>query len=105
MSYKVIVADNFHYQDETEEYTAGIYATAEEALSEAKRIVDVSLRECVEPGLTADGLYELYTMFGEDPYIVAVDSSPELSFSAWDYARESAGEIVAAMAGKSASEG
>jgi len=105
VSYKVIVADNFHYQDETEEYTAGVYATAEEALSEAKRIVDVSLRECVKPGLTADGLYDLYTMFGNDPYIVASDESAELSFSAWDYARTRAGEILAAMARKSVAEG
>lgn len=105
MSYKVIVADNFHYQDETEEYIAGIYATAEEALSEAKRIVDVSLRACVKPGRTADELYDLYTTFGEDPYIVAMDDSPELSFSAWDYARTRAGEILAATAGKCAAEG
>ena len=104
MSYKVIVADNFHYQDENEIYTAGVFATAEEALCEAKRIVDVSLRECVKPGLTANGLYELYTMFGEDPHVVAVDGSPQLSFSAWEYARERAGEIVAAMAGKGAAE-
>jgi hypothetical protein len=40
------------------------------------------------PGLTADEVYEKYVMFGDDPFIVAVNAcDPPVAFSAWDYAK------------------
>lgn len=102
MPYTIIVADNFHYQDPDEEYTAGTFETAEQALSEARKIVDRSLAKSFKAGMTAAELFELYTMFGEAPFIVALDKAPDLSFSAWDYARSRASEIIASGLGTDA---
>jgi hypothetical protein len=100
LSYRVVVADNFHYQDPDEIYVFGEFNSAEEALSKAQQIVEASLADTYEPGMTADALYCSYTMFGEDPYVVALDGAPIVSFSAWDFARSRASEIVLAMSVK-----
>ncbi len=71
--YKVLVDDNFHFMDEEERYEHGIFSTAEEAISACRRIVDEELEHLKKPGTTAQKLYELYTAFGEDPFIVAVN--------------------------------
>jgi len=105
MSYKVIVADNFHYQDREEEYLAGTFEVSYKALVEARRIVDISLTNAFRPGMTAEALYEAYTMFGEDPYIVPINGAPDVSFSAWDYARWKAPEIIIACVGIGGSRG
>ena len=86
MKYKVFVDDNFHYMDEDERYELGEFDTAEEALAAAKRIVDEFLDPAYEPWMTAEELYQGYTGFGEDPFIVSDD--PTCRFSAWDYAKE-----------------
>lgn len=87
MSYKVIVADNFHYGDESESYELGTFATLELAIDASKRIVDEYLASAHKPGMSASDLYRSYTGFGEDPYIIAADTGGVL-FSAWKYARE-----------------
>jgi hypothetical protein len=39
--------------------------------------------------MAADQLYDMYTSFGEDPFIVCLNSTDEpVSFSAWDYAKQ-----------------
>ena len=87
--YKVMVDDNFHYMDEDERYQHGVFLTAEEAISACKHIVDEYLENQVQPGMTASELYESYTMFGEDPFIVGINPTEEnVSFSAWNYAKE-----------------
>jgi hypothetical protein len=87
--YKVLVDDNFHYMDEEERYEHGVFATEEEAVAACKRIVDVDLESWAKPGTTEQELYEMYMMFGEDPYIVPLDGArTSAGFSAWDYARQ-----------------
>jgi len=86
--YKVIVADNFNYMDESESYTAGSYATLEEAIVKCKEIVDSYLDSSYQSGMTSDQLYDSYKSFGEDPYIEA-----ESVFSAWSYAKQRCDEI------------
>ena len=103
MPYKIIVADNFHYQDQDEEHVAGIFEDGDSALAEAHRIVDASLTNALRPGMTAEALYEAYTMFGEDPYVVPINGAPDVSFSAWDYARWKAPEIIIACVGTGSS--
>jgi hypothetical protein len=94
--YKVLVDDNFHYQDEDERYELGIFATPEEAVAACKRLVDEDLENAFQPGDTGATLYERYTMFGEDPFIVALDEgAAAIRFSAWDYAKERS-ELLAA---------
>jgi hypothetical protein len=87
--YKVMVDDNFHYQNEDERYELGTFLTAEEAIAACKRVVDEDLNNSYKPGDTGPELYERYTMFGEDPFIVPLDEADNtVKFSAWDYAKE-----------------
>jgi hypothetical protein len=88
MPYRVLVADNFHYMDESERYELGQFATLADALAASCRIVDEYLLSAFKPGTTAQQLYSSYTSFGEDPFIIP-DASEEtaVQFSAWDYAK------------------
>ena len=90
----VTVADNYHYMDRDEWWTLGALATADEAIAAAKALVDASLNEYYELGVTADELFAQYTMFGDDPFVVAQDGE-RVGFSAWDYARMRCAEMVA----------
>jgi hypothetical protein len=43
----------------------------------------------MQPGMTASELYDAYTGFGDDPFIVCVNADDEpVRFSAWEYAEE-----------------
>ena len=87
--YKVLIDDNFHYMDEDHRYEHGVFGTAGEAVAACKRIVDEELTYMLKPGMTADALYQLWVMFGEDPYVMPVDpTDARVAFSAWEYAKE-----------------
>ena len=95
MKYQVCKDDNFHYMDETERIDGNSYDTYEEAVEEARRIVDRSLRwerlqskDSNDP----DELYDRYQDFGDDPFVRPGD--PDHHFSAWDYAKERCKTIV-----------
>lgn len=96
MAYQVLIDDNFHYQDESERVKHGVFATPEEAVMACQSIVDGYLTDAFKPGMTADDLFQSYTAFGEDPFIVS-DGPGDASvrFSAWDYARRRCAEIAA----------
>jgi uncharacterized membrane-anchored protein len=86
-TYTIMVDDNFHYMDEEERYTQGVVDTAEEALKICRDIVDQFLANSFKEGITAEALYQNYTMFGEDPFVQTAD--PDFPrFSAWTYAKE-----------------
>ena len=95
MKYQVFIDDNYHYIDETERIEGNSYDTYEEAVEEAKRIVDHSLR-CgrlrSEDPKDPDKLYDGYKSFGDDPFIIPAE--PDHHFSAWDYAKERCKTIV-----------
>ena len=84
MNYRVTIADNFHYMDESEYVDGGTYATYDEALAQAHAIVDESLRSNWQAGDAPDDLMARYTMFGDDPFIVPAEAP---RFSAREYAR------------------
>jgi hypothetical protein len=90
----VFVDDNFHYMDPDERRTLGVFASAEAALVAAKALVDASLNELSEPGMSARELYSRYEHFGDDPFIVG-GGAERVSFSAWDYAKARSEEIAA----------
>jgi hypothetical protein len=92
-TYEVLVDDNYHYMDEKERYSAGVFPTYGEALAHAKQIVDESLREFLEPGNSAGDLIRSYVLFGVDPWIRPTPEGIE-RFSARDYARQRATEIA-----------
>ena len=85
--YSVYVDDNFHYMQEDERYTLGVFDTEEEAVQAARNIIDKFLLESYKPGQSTGQLLEAYTFFGEDPWI------PQSIFNARNYARERCEEI------------
>jgi len=94
--YKVMVDDNFHYMDGDERCEFATFSTADEALDACRRLVDEALLAEYKDGETADQLFERYTSFGDDPFVVALQGAPKVEFSAWTYARQRAQELTAA---------
>ena len=92
MPYTVFVDDNYHYMDECERYELGTFETLAAAIEVSKSIVDDYLATAHKAGMSARELFESYTMFGEDPYIVS-SAVAGVPFSAWDYARERCDEL------------
>jgi hypothetical protein len=89
VQYKVMVDDNFHYDEPDERRTDGVFATLDEALAVCRRLVDQSLDSLKTPGMTAEKLYDSYMSFGDDPFVVVVGGTDEhAKFSAWSYAKE-----------------
>ena len=68
--YKVMIDDNFHYMDTDHRLQNGVFPTTQAAIAACKEIVDADLRQFHKPGITAKELYEMYTMFGDDPFVV-----------------------------------
>jgi hypothetical protein len=85
--YKVMVDDNFHYMEEGERREYGMFATAEDAIAACRRLVDQSLAEEYRAGMTAPQLYDRYTSFGDEPFVVAPSGAAKVDFSARDYAQ------------------
>lgn len=97
MTYKVIVADNFHYQDRDAHYAHGEFPSLDAAIAACKRIVDDYLTSAYKPGMTAEALYGSYTSFGDDPFIVP--AAPGVAFSAWDHAKARCSEMCSGRPG------
>jgi hypothetical protein len=87
--YIVYVNDNFHYMDESERYKLGEFDDCQSAVAACKRIVDEFLEKT--GSMSVDDLFEQYTTFGEDPWILSKDA--DCKFSAWNYARERCREL------------
>jgi len=94
-SWSVLVDDNF--DPESKAYTDSQHLDPQTAVARCKSIVDACLRESFQPGMQANALYELYRLFGDDPFIVG-SGAPE--FSAWDYARQRCDEMCAQQGGQ-----
>ncbi len=91
----VFVDDNYHYQDEDERYQLGNFDTIEAAITACQRLVDEYLEEArgdsIPPIASAADLYQGYTMFGPDPFVVG--AAENVPFSAWKYAEQRCQEI------------
>lgn len=92
MPFKVRIRENSHYMDDGEAYDHGTFATYGEAEAACRGIVDEFLMQNRKPGLGADALFRLYTMFGEDPTIDGAGAHGAY-FSAWDYALKRCEEL------------
>ncbi len=90
MKYELYVDYNAHY-DEDERYKAGEFDSLEEAISEAKKIVDEFLLSVHKkhPNIEGEELFNKYKMVGVDPWILPNYSD----YSSWDYAEKRAREI------------
>lgn len=93
--YRVLVDDNFHLMDEDEQWCLGEFPNYEEALSAARSLVEDFFRDA-KPGQTAEELYDGYTSFGDDPFVVAFGGAeqPASPFSAWSFAKHLANEFT-----------
>lgn len=91
-AFRVIVADNSRYMDQSAWRELPPLTTADAALSKCREIVDQCLLDAYEPGMSAASLFESYKQFGDDPFIVANDEGVE--FSAWTYAEGRCREIA-----------
>ena len=92
--YKVMIDDNAHYMEEDERTEYAAFGTLEEAIAACRWLVDRSLRDLYRPGMTSAQLYDQYTSFGDDPFIVVLEGAdPDARFSAWTYAAGRSREI------------
>ncbi|SFN44782.1 hypothetical protein SAMN05660284_01512 [Formivibrio citricus] len=98
MPYKLMVNDNYHYMDKDECYCDGTYASAEEALAKARKIVDDFLADSYAPGMTAGALFFQYKSFGEAPWLAQTGDDPHVKFSAWEYAKQRCTELCGSNA-------
>jgi hypothetical protein len=96
--YRVLVDDNYDYMSPDARWTAGEFDSADAAIAKCKSMVDEDLTNSHEPGMTAAALYTAYTMFGDDPFVVAPLGAEGVTFSAWDYAKQRSAEICRAAA-------
>lgn len=96
--YEVVVADNFHYMDESEQYKLGDYESLEDAVIACKHAVDENLKDLIKQykGQENRGkFYDYYVSFGVDPFIITTDpKAGKIPFSAWNYAKEQCELIV-----------
>jgi len=90
--YVVYVDDNFHHRDESERYKLGEYKSCREAVAACVKIVEEYLEQGYSDTVTYEELYQGYTTFGEDPFIISKDKN--CSFSAWDYAKKRCRELT-----------
>lgn len=74
-----------------ERYELGEFSSAEAAVRACREVVDDFLDAHHEEGMSAEELFEQYTTFGEDPFIVSDDR--DVAFSGWTYARKRCGEV------------
>ena len=84
--YSVRIQENSDYDGESWPAAGADHDSYAKAVDTVKRIVDRSLAELYKEGMSADVLYDNYTRWGEEAYIVPGDVDP--SFSAWSYAQE-----------------
>lgn len=88
VQYQVFVDDHFHYRDESERYLDATFPTYDEAVERCRAIVDADLENALKPGMTAEKLFELYSLFGPDPFVLAEPRQKiDPPFSAWEYAQ------------------
>lgn len=81
--YTVLIHENSNTEEN--DYTHGGFSDCKSAVGACKKIVDEFLSASYKQGMTSKELYGLYTVFGEDAYVVSTDKN--CSFSSWDYAK------------------
>ena len=95
--YTVFATENSAYMD-SESWPVGEFGSWEEALEGVRQVVERSLQELYEVGISDEVLYLRYVSFGEDAYITPAMDGQE--FSAWGYARERCREMCGAQRGE-----
>lgn len=91
MAFQVMVSSHGAYQEDG--YRHGEFPDRASAIAACKEIVDDFLLAQAQkaPNISGEDLFQLYSLFGEDPYVVGVQPS---EFSACDYAKERCRQLV-----------
>lgn len=92
--YKVYVDENSHYKDSSHRYLKGDYVDCQVAVNVCKQIIDDFLTDAYDGSKTEDQLWNEYSSWGEDPFIIVAEGEDNCSFSAWDYAKNQIRKIV-----------
>jgi hypothetical protein len=95
-TYTVYVEDNFSAMARDTRWTLGTYATYESAVDAARQCVEDSLKNAWTAGMTAKGLRDHYTDFGDDPFIVPTPEG-QRPFQARIYAADIAEDICRSL--------
>jgi hypothetical protein len=86
--YRVMVDDNFNFMREDKRYEHGRFDTLKEAIAGCQRIVDEDLNSYGKSETSPSKVYETYSLFSRDPFIVGAPSGVSgVPFSAREYAR------------------
>ncbi len=93
VEWRVYVEDRERYADADGRRLHGSYASAESARAEARQVVERSLQELAGPAHTAASLFQLWSLYGQDAFLVP--DNPEDPFSGQEYAREQAARFAA----------
>ena len=88
MKFHLRVFDNNHHWDEASTYDHGEYSTYEEAVTEAKKIVEEFFRGECKPGKTEGDLLASFALYGEEPVVLPEEPGKGDVFSPSDYAEE-----------------
>lgn len=94
MAYLVEGVVNY-FKPDSEVRRIGEFATVEEAITTARKIVDEFLSRSFKPGMDAQSLFSLYKRQGEYPFIFCDDdkSVNVPGFEHSHYARDRAAEV------------
>jgi hypothetical protein len=93
MKFHLRVYDNFHYGNENEAYNSGEFSTYEDAIIEAKAMIDESLDNKWKPGMSSKELIAKFNINGIEPAILPNLHENNIRFSARTYAEEAAEKI------------
>lgn len=88
--FEVYIEENSHFGDESGRIKVGEFENSADALARCQKIVDDFLKLNYTDEMTAEELYQIYTMFGEDAFIVG---EPSAYFSAREYAKTRCQEL------------
>ncbi len=93
MKFHLKIFDKYHHWDEASSYNHGDYKTYEDAVIDAKKIVEEFFEGECKPGLNANDLMASYAMYGEDPVVFPDEPRNGKRFSPRDYAVEYVKEL------------
>lgn len=94
--YTVFVDDNARSQDESARYQLAEFDDYEAAVAACRKMVEEFFQGYERGKDSFEKLWEQYTLFGADPFIVG--GGKKLPFSAWDYAKELCRQLSAGQA-------
>ena len=86
MKFHLRIFDKYHHWDEASSYDHGEFESYEDAVIDAKKIVEEFFEGECKPGITAEDLMASFAMYGEEPVVLPDKPKNGIRFSPGDYA-------------------